>query len=104
MKESEVRDLIQVIKAHGLMEFHDGKTRMVLDVQGLSLAWSYWDDNDSTHFDDDAYTDKITEVYVEGNEVFVIINNSEVYKMPDLPYDDRKECCDYIFEEIMNNY
>lgn len=67
------------------------------EYNDIYVAWSYWDDNDDTQYDDDAYTKKMTGITKDENGDIIIVwdnNFRESFNSLD------NECQEYILEEV----
>ena len=67
------------------------------EYNGIYAAWSYWDDNDDTHYDDDAYIKKMVGITKDDNGNIVIVwdsNFKEAFNSLD------NDCQEYILEQI----
>lgn len=77
-----------------------------MDVSEYGIRWSYWNDNDTTHYDDDAYTDDVTELSISTDIngvrcVFVTINDKDTFNIENAPYEDSEEFIDYVVSSVI---
>lgn len=75
----------------GVENFFDAESN------GIYAAWSYWDDNDDTHYDNDAYIKKMVGI-TEDNEGNIVIVWDGNFKEAFNRLDD--DCQEYILEQV----
>ena len=99
-------DLVNTINENG----YNGRE---LYIKSLGLAWSYWDDNDDEHNDDDALTDYFEVIKIKPYDtidmngmvqpIIVLVDSfGKEYDINNLPYEDADECRQYIIDEIVS--
>ena len=94
-------ELIDIVLEHG----NDGR----LDIEDMNLAWTYWDDNDTTHFDEDGYIDRFVSLSVgmdcnDCQVLFVETFNGKTFNFDNPHYEDWEECQEYIHSEVYAEY
>lgn len=97
-------ELIEVIK--------ENSDNNKLDISDLNLAWSFWDDNETEHNDDNvAYTLNIESISIEidcnGAEMVMVTfddDSTQCWGNVDCIDDDGNNMGEYIYSEVFYYY
>ena len=89
--------LKEFLESYGTWNNEGKKDFFDAEYNGIYAAWSQWDDNDDTHYDDDAYIKKMVGITKDDNGNIVIVwdsNFKEAFNSLD------NDCQEYILEQI----
>lgn len=108
LKDEEDIDLeeevYQIVEKHGK---EDGN-EIILNVEDLNLAWSYWDDDEEECTDENVLgTDSIDALIIdEDGELLVLTNGKERNCFANICYEDDLGMNEgqYIYNELKNYY
>ena len=89
--------LKELLESYGTWNNEGKKDFFDAEYNGIYVAWSYWYDNDDTHYDNDAYIKKMTGITKDdyGN---IIIVWDDKFKEAFSSLDE--DCQDYIVEHV----
>lgn len=89
--------LRELLVSYGTWNNEGKKYFFDAEYNGIYVAWPYWNDNGDTHYDDDAYTKKMTAITKDDDGNIIIVWDKK-FKEAFSSLDEN--CQDYILEQV----